>query len=173
MTSDVGQAFIDHSRQLLTTSYFPRIERAVAGLAPDHIWWRANAESNSIGNLVLHLAGNLRQWIVSGVGGAADVRRRQEEFDARGSISSDDLMGRLRTTVEEADGVLSRLSPAALLEPRVIQGNDVTVFRGIFTAVEHFSMHTGQILLIAKTFKGDLGFFDTSGGRPRPTWLDR
>src|SRR5689334_19334409 len=126
MSPDVGQAFIDHSRRLLTSSYLPRIEQAVAGLSDENIWWRANAGSNSIGNLVLHLAGNLRQWIVSGVGGAADVRRRQEEFDAQGSLSSADLLARLRATVEEADAVLSRVPPAALLEPRMIQGYEVT-----------------------------------------------
>src|SRR4051812_9327405 len=89
---DTSQAFITQSRQLLTDSYFPRIEKAVEGLSIENIWWRANAESNSIGNLVLHLEGNLRQWIISGIGGAADVRHRQAEFDERNKIAGAELI---------------------------------------------------------------------------------
>lgn len=168
--SETDQAFVDKSRSLLTTSYLPRIERAVEGLTDEQFWWRANPGSNSIGNLVLHLTGNLRQWIVSGVGGAPDNRRRQDEFDATGSVPAAELISRLRATVDEAGAVLAALPVATLPQRRTIQGYDVTVFDGIYTAVEHFSMHTGQIILLAKMWKGDLGFFDVSAGRPRATW---
>jgi len=167
---DAERAFIDQSRRLLTDSYLPRIVGAVEGLSIENLWWRANAESNSIGNLILHLEGNLRQWIVSGLGGSPDERERQREFDERGRMPGPELLTHLRTTVEEADRIFAIVDPATLLEPRRIQSYDVTVMRAIYTVVEHFSMHTGQIILLAKMFKGDLAFYDLSHGEPRPTW---
>ena len=165
-----SDAFIQHSRKLLTDSYLPRIEKAVDGLSADNIWWRANSASNSIGNLILHLDGNIRQWIVSGIGGASDVRERQREFDAQNGPDSAELLRQLRDTVEQADRVLANIDASALLERRRIQSYDVTVMRAVYTVVEHFSMHTGQIILLAKMFKGDLALYDLSGGEPRPTW---
>ena len=168
--ADISRAFIDQSRTLLLESYLPRIEKAVEGLSTEHVWWRANAQSNSIGNLILHLDGNLRQWIVSGIGGAPDVRQRQAEFDERAGAPGAELLRQLRGTVEQAAMVLESIDLASLLTPKQIQSYDVTVMRAIYTAVEHFSMHTGQIILLAKTWKGDLGFYDLSRGNPRPTW---
>jgi len=166
----IEQAFLAQSRRLLTGSYLPRIEKAVEGLSDEQLWWRANAGSNSIGNLILHLAGNVRQWIVSGVGGAADARDRQSEFDARGPMPLADLLARLRSTVEEADRVLANVTPGTLLERRRIQSYDVTVLQAIYAVVEHFSMHTGQTILLAKMWKGDLGLYTLSHGVPHPSW---
>ena len=86
-----------------------------------------NEASNSIGNLVLHLCGNARQWIVAGVGGAADIRKRQTEFDQRAVIARAELSERLRTTLFEVDDTLAAVDPATLLETRRIQGLDTTV----------------------------------------------
>jgi uncharacterized damage-inducible protein DinB len=166
----LAQAFLDESRRLLSQSYLPRIARCLEGLSDDTVWWRANPESNSMANLLLHLSGNLRQWIVSGLGGVPDVRNRPQEFDARGQTTAADLLSALTTTVLEADRVLATLSPDALGEPRRIQGSDVTVFEAIYHAVEHFSMHTGQIILLTKMWKGDVGFYEVLEGTPRPTW---
>ncbi|HKJ93833.1 MAG TPA: DinB family protein [Longimicrobiales bacterium] len=154
--------FLECSRDYLGArgSYFPRIEKAVARLRPEDLWWRPNDASNSVGNLLLHLAGNLRQWVVHGVGGAPDVRDRPAEFDAEGATSADELLGRLRAAVEEAGAVLETLDPARLAEPVVIQGMETTVLGALYHAVEHFSMHTGQILYIVKMRRGvDLGFY--------------
>jgi uncharacterized protein DUF1572 len=148
--TEIAQHFIDQSRRLLTASYLPRIERSIEGLSPENIWWRANAQSNSIGNLLLHLDGNVRQWIVSGIGGAPDVRERQREFDATGGGSGSELVTKLRTTLGEADRILSALDPTTLLDHRRIQSYDVTVMRAIYGVTEHFSLHTGQIILLAK-----------------------
>jgi uncharacterized damage-inducible protein DinB len=167
---DVGQAFIDESRKYLTASYLPRIEHCVERLPDEDLWRRANADSNSVGNLLLHLAGNVRQWIVSGVGGAPDVRQRQQEFDARDGIARDELLGQLRSAVHDADAALARLSPGALHELRLIQGHDVTVLAAIYHVVEHFSMHTGQIIFATKARTGDLAFYDMFRGTPREQW---
>ena len=168
--ADISRAFIDQSRRLLTDSYLPRIEKAVEGVSTANVWWRANPQSNSIGNLLLHLNGNVRQWIISGLGGEKDARNRQREFDAQIGADAPELLRELRATLEAADRVLANIDPSTLLERRRIQSYDVTVMQAIYAVVEHFSMHTGQIILLAKTFKGDLAFYDLSGGEPRPTW---
>jgi uncharacterized damage-inducible protein DinB len=162
--------FLAQSRRLLTHSYLPRIEKSVDGLSDEQLWWRANAGSNSIGNLILHLAGNVRQWIVSGIGGDADDRDRQREFDERGPLPAAELLARLRSAVEDADRVLANVAPEALLERRRIQTYDVTTMQAIHTVVEHFSMHTGQVIVLAKMWKGDLGLYTLSHGVPHPAW---
>jgi len=166
----IEQAFLTQSRRLLTHSYLPRIEQAVDGLSDEQLWWRANEGSNSIGNLILHLAGNVRQWVVSGIGGAVDERDRQGEFDARGPMPAAGLLARLRSAVEDADRVLANIAPDTLLEHRRIQTYDVTVLQAIYAVVEHFSMHTGQTILLAKMWKGDLGLYTMSHGIPHPAW---
>src|SRR5919202_2139122 len=117
----IGQVFLDQSRHYLTHQYLPRIAASVERLSAEDLWWRGNPASNSAGNLLLHLAGNARQWIISGLGGAPDHRQRQREFDARDGGSAAELLERLRNTVREADAVLAAIDPDALLERRVIQ----------------------------------------------------
>lgn len=166
-----GPAFIDRSRSYLTDDYLPRIERCLEQLSDDDVWWRPNDASNSVGNLLLHLAGNARQWIVSGVGGAEDVRRRQEEFDERAPLPKAELLARLRAALADVDAVLAQLDPGTLLETRHIQGHDVTVLEAVYHVVEHFSMHTGQIIYVAKQRTGhDLAFYKVHDGVADPTW---
>lgn len=170
MTSP-ADLFLAQSAEYLSRDYLPRIERALAQLDEADIWWRPNEASNSIGNLVLHLAGNARQWILSGVAGRPDVRRRQEEFDQRDPIPRAELLDRLRETVAEVDEAIRAVRADQLLEPRHIQGYDTTVLDAIYHVVEHFSMHTGQIILLAKARTGrDLGFYRVEGGIAKPTW---
>ena len=109
-------AFINQSRRYLKEEYFPKIRRSVEELSPEDIWWRPNEGSNSIGNLILHLAGNARQWIVAGIGGAPDLRERQGAVDRREGLTGDELLEILWETLEEVDGVLSELSVEALQE---------------------------------------------------------
>ncbi|HLL77347.1 MAG TPA: DinB family protein [Pyrinomonadaceae bacterium] len=175
---ETARAFIEEARRLLSQDYLPKIERCLERLTDEQIWWRANPDSNSVGNLLLHLAGNARQWVVAGVGGAEDVRERQAEFDA-GKAGGDEarptaseLLARLRVTLEEVDAVLAGLSPATLLERRRIQGLEgVVVLNAVFHVVEHFSTHTGQIVLLTKLLTaGDLAFYDFAAGAPRANW---
>lgn len=168
--SEVSRAFIEEARQQLAQDYLPKIERCLERLSEEQVWWRANEQSNSVGNLLLHLAGNARQWIVCGVGGAEDLRERDAEFAAREGVTRGELVARLRATLAEVDEVLARLDPAALLERRRIQGLDVTTLRAVFHVVEHFSMHTGQIIQLTKLLTAaDLGFYDFTSGAPRKT----
>lgn len=163
--------FIEESRRFLTSAFLPKIERCVEQLSDEDIWYRPNESSNSIGNLMLHLSGNVRQWVVSGVGGAPDDRRRQEEFDARASLPKEELMHRLREVVKEADRVLAALPPESLLQKRLIQGHEVTLLYAIYHVVEHFSMHTGQIIMITKArLDRDMAFYEMQDGVPKRLW---
>lgn len=177
MTSKVGQtggtgrAFLAEARRHLREDYLPKVERCLARLTDEQVWWRASERSNSVGNLLLHLEGNLRQWVVSGAGGAEDARVRDGEFAERRLVPREELLDALRAAVEEADAALARLDPAALLETRRVQGLDVTLLAAVFHAVEHFSMHTGQVILLTKMLADeDLAFYSFSNGVPRHNW---
>ena len=165
-----GEAFLWECRRYLRGEYLPKISTCLERLSDGDVWWRPNEHSNSVGNLILHLAGNVRQWIVSGIGGGPDTRRRREEFDRRDSIPADELLADLADALSEADDVLASLDPAALAEDRTIQGRAVNVFEAVLHVVEHFSMHTGQIAFITKLRTGrDLGFYRDADGLAIPT----
>ena len=149
--ADVAHAFIAQSRRFLSDDYLPKIERCLDALSEEDVWWRANESSNSIGNLLLHLAGSTRAWIVGVAGGSPSPRDRQREFDEREPIPRAELMSRLRHMLADADEALARLDAGTLLERRQARDEEVTVLLAIYHAVEHFSMHTGQIIMLAKT----------------------
>jgi uncharacterized damage-inducible protein DinB len=154
--TDIATHFIAQSRAFLSSDYLPKIERCLEVLSDEDVWWRANEGSNSIGNLLLHLQGSTRAWITGVAGGFDNPRDRQQEFDERQHIPRAELMSRLRQTLTEADGVLARLGVEVLLERRQARGEAVTVLFAVYHAVEHFSMHTGQIIMLAKMRSGDL-----------------
>ncbi|MBI3004145.1 MAG: DUF1572 family protein [Ignavibacteriales bacterium] len=161
MNTSLEKELIDFSRRKLLQEYFPRIRRCVEELSDDDIWWRAHETDNSIGNLLLHLSGNVRQWIVSGVGGAMDTRKRQEEFDERKTLPKAELLQKLEATLQEVDKTLQHFDTSRLLEKRHIQKYDVTCLEAILHVVEHFSGHVGQIIYITKLRKGvDLKFYN-------------
>jgi uncharacterized damage-inducible protein DinB len=153
----VARSFIDFSIRKLDL-LTGRVESCLDQLTEEQVWARGGENENAVGNLALHLCGNVRQWIVAG--GERDTRERAAEFAARGGASIADLKLRLRRTVDDASAVLQQL-PAARLEERVtIQNYDVQVLEAIYHVVEHFSMHTGQIVFATKMLTGaDLGFY--------------
>ena len=159
--NETGREFIARSRYHLIDDFLPKIERCLDRLTDEQIWWRPNDQSNSIGNLLLHLSGNARQWIVCGVGGAADARDRDAEFAQREWIARDDLQSLLKRTLADVDATLAQFDASRLLERRTIQGMDVSVLEAVLHVVEHFSMHTGQIILLTKHLTAhDLQFYD-------------
>ena len=172
---ELAREFITRSRFYLNDEYRTKIRRAVEAIPADVLWRRANDESNSVGNLLAHLAGNVRQWVVSGVGGAPDTRDRASEFAARNGPGAAELLARLDAVLTEADAVIAGLSPESLTERRTIQGRDVTVMAAVYSAVQHFSTHLGQIIMIAKEHSpGAIRFYaDTPDGRARPIWKEQ
>src|SRR5438445_8520725 len=103
---DISTRFIERSRYYLSDEYPTKIQRCLDVLPADAMWRRSNESSNSIGNLLLHLSGNVRQWIVSGAGRAPDHRQRSAEFEAREGATANALMAALRQTLDDADAVL-------------------------------------------------------------------
>ena len=137
-------------------------------LSDEQVWWRRRGNSNSVGNLVLHLEGNVRQWIISGLGGAPDCRERDKEFAARGPTARRALLMRLRRTVQKACRALAKLTPRDLAHERVTQGFRVTGLNAVLHVTEHFAHHTGQIIFATKLLSGkDLKFTRLPGEKQR------
>jgi uncharacterized damage-inducible protein DinB len=170
-SSDLSALFIAQSRHFLRTEYPTKLRAAVKALPADAIWWRANATSNSVGNLLLHLTGNVRQWIVGGIGGAAVIRDRAGEFGAQSGATADTLLDDLDRALDDVDAVLAKLTAADLMSQRTIQGRELIVLDAIYHVVEHFSLHLGQIILVAKLHApGAVKFYEDAGGMARPLW---
>lgn len=161
--------FLEFSRRKLLREYWSRLRSAVGSLTDEQVWWRPNPASNSVGNLLLHLDGNVRQWLVDAFSGASDLRDRQAEFAQRDAIPRSALLERLAGTMEQGAAVLARLTDADLQRMYEIQGYTVSGLEAVYQVVEHFSMHYGQILYITKQLRGDnLGFYrelDATGRR--------
>jgi uncharacterized damage-inducible protein DinB len=158
MADALHRIFVDYSASKLR-QMAGRIETCAEELTDEQFWARGSESENSAANLVLHLTGNVRQWIVSAIGGQPDIRQRDEEFAARAGNARTELTARLKTTVEEACDVIAHTTPERLAERITVQKYDVTVMEAIYHVVEHFSGHTGQIIFATKMLTGeDLGF---------------
>jgi uncharacterized damage-inducible protein DinB len=146
-------------RSRLEEQFLPPLLDCLEQLSEDEIWWRPNEASNSAGNLVLHLCGNMRQWIISGLGGAKDIRERDKEFSERGPIARSALGEQFRQTVKESCAVLGRLKPDDLTRRYRIQGFDVTGYEAAAQVTQHVAYHLGQIIYLTKLKRAqDLGF---------------
>jgi uncharacterized damage-inducible protein DinB len=158
--SDVGAALIKETRRRLFEESLPRIRKCLSQLTVDEIWARPNEQTVSAGNLVLHLSGNVRQYIVATLGGETDVRERQKEFDATGPMATAELLAILEKAMAEVSAVLDRVDPSTLLRTHRVQGFVESGLSILVHVVEHFSYHTGQIAYIVKSRKNvDLGFY--------------
>jgi hypothetical protein len=155
MTADELAAVVGTAAAHELESALNRIKHCLGQLNDEQMWRRSQPSLNSIGNLILHLCGNLRQWIVSGVGGASDARNRPAEFAERGPIPKDELMRKLEAVVKEAKGVLAGVDARQLAEDRRIQGFDVTGVAAIFDSIPHFRCHTQEIVHMTRLLLGD------------------
>jgi uncharacterized damage-inducible protein DinB len=146
---------VDNLRQ-----FTDRIEACLGKLTDDQIWARGGQHENAIGNLALHLSGNVRQWIVSTLGNSPAVRDRDGEFNARSGPTAADLARVLRDTIEQAAHVIAELDTDRLTRMYSIQGYDVSGVEAVYHVVEHFAQHTGQIIFATKMMTGgDLDFY--------------
>jgi uncharacterized damage-inducible protein DinB len=137
-----------------------RIETCIEKLDDDRIWARGGENENAIGNLMLHLAGNVRQWIIGSLGNNPAHRDRDGEFDARGGFAASELSARLRETVDAAAAVIMGLTTEQLTRTYEIQVYQASGVEAVFHVVEHFSHHAGQIIFATKMLTGsDLGFY--------------
>jgi hypothetical protein len=155
MTANELAAAVGNGAANELTSAVARIKHCLGQLTDDQVWWRSHPSLNSVGNLLLHLCGNLRQWIIAGLGSATDVRDRPAEFAQRGPIPKADLLRQLDAVVGEAKAVLGKLTARQLLEARRIQGFDMTALAAIFDSVPHFRGHTQEIVHLTRLQLGD------------------
>lgn len=157
--NEIRDAFIDFSIRKLNL-LASRIDDCLSRLDDGQVWLRNSENMNAVGNLALHLCGNVRQWVVSGIGGAEDVRRREAEFRAREGVSGEDLRRMVADTVSQATAVINGINPERLSERLTVQGYTLTVLEAVYTVVEHFAEHTGQIIFATKLLTGeDLGYY--------------
>lgn len=156
----IEQAFLNYSAEQLVT-YTGRIEDCLGRLSAEQIWTRNSDNQNAVGNIVLHLCGNVRQWILCGVGGQTDMRDRDSEFAARGGVQPSELASKLKATVDEAAEVIRNCPVQQLMERKTIQKvYDTTLMEAIYHVVEHFAQHTGQIIFATKLLTSeDLGYY--------------
>jgi len=160
VNATISSLFLEFSRRKLLDHYWARLRACVEPLSEEQIWWRPNQASNSIGNLILHLNGNVRQWLVDSFNGSADERNRPAEFAAESGLTAGQLLEKLGATMSEAAAVLARLTEEELAALYQIQGYRVTGLEAVYQVVEHFGLHYGQIAYIAKSLNGrDLGFY--------------
>jgi uncharacterized damage-inducible protein DinB len=164
MDNEIGTLFLKASNSKLEqmTGF---LTACLTKLTDEQVWQRHGAHENAVGNLVLHLCGNMRQWIMHGVGGAADIRTRDAEFSTTEGLTAAALIETFASTVKEAQGIIDSLPPARLAERTTPQGRDVSVLEAIYQVVGHVQQHVGQIILVTKQLTGkDL---DLTMPRPR------
>ncbi|MBN1766772.1 MAG: DUF1572 family protein [Sedimentisphaerales bacterium] len=132
-----------------------RIVHCLNQLNDTRIWWRPHEHANSIGIIINHLCGNLRQWIISGVGGAIDIRNRPQEFKDNYKLTKNELISQLTETIEECKVILKKCEPVKLLEKRRIQSFDNTLLSAIYGTITHLELHAGQIIYITRSLLKD------------------
>lgn len=155
----VETLFLDYAVEKLE-QLMSRIEICLGMLTEEQIWFRGNDNENAIGNLLLHLSGNMNQWIISSLGGSPEIRHRNSEFDTQGGFTAIELAARLRHTLERATKIVTSLTPEQLTRTYEIQTYEIAGVNAVFHVVEHFSYHTGQIIFATKSLTGgDLGFY--------------
>jgi len=159
MSVDSSAVFLDAARHRLAEGT-RKIEHCAAQLSDEQLWWRPRPEMNSIANLMLHLSGNVRQWLVSGLRGDPDVRNHPNEFSDRSGRTKAQLLAILKSAVADADAALSRLAPDQLISPRRIQGFETNVTDAIFDCLCHFNGHVQEIIHLTRSQLGDRYKFD-------------
>ena len=151
---DAGQEIIRVAHHRLVSELPAVIRECLGKLSQEQVWWRANPESNAVGNLVIHLCGATRHFLGRGVGGTDYVRDRDREFAEQGPIATPALLTLLEGTVAESDRVLTGLSPARLFETTRNVEPAMTVLACLMRMSHHWAYHGGQIVTITKTLHG-------------------
>ena len=150
LARDVAKAARQRLAELLAI-----LKHCLGQLSDEQVWWRPRDSMNCVANVLLHLSGNVCQWLVCGITEATDTRNRPQEFSERGPIPKAELVRRLEEAVAQADAALGSLSADRLLEQRRIQGFETTVLSAIFASVSHFNGHTQEIVYATRLQLGD------------------
>lgn len=161
LADQLHKAIIEEQNGLLSAA-MAKLSHCLGQVSDDHIWWRPASDLNSIANLVLHVCGNLTQWIISGVGGAEDLRQRSAEFSVTEGLTRSEVAEQLDSTIAKVREVMGEVSSTDLLTTREIQGFEVTGLGAIVHSVTHFVGHTHQIIQITRLCLGTKYEFEWS-----------
>lgn len=138
----------------------PRVVQCINELSEEQLWQKPNENSNSMGNLVLHMCGNITQYVISSIGGKKDERVRDEEFDTTGGYNHIELIKKLENTMQESCKIIEAMTEEEAMRVRMVQGFEFSGIGNVIHAVEHYSYHTGQIAFYTKLLKNkDLKFY--------------
>jgi uncharacterized damage-inducible protein DinB len=166
-----AEVFLSRSRYWLTKEYPIKLRHCVNALPRGVVWARPNQGSNSVGNLLVHLTGNVTEWILGGVGGREISRYRAGEFAMRDGADGPELLDNLEAVLRESDGILAGLTERDLSRTLVIQERETTILAAVYHVVEHFAMHTGQIVFLTKMYAPNrIHFYEDADGLARPIW---
>jgi len=158
--TDFTTPFLEEINRRLFKECWPRLEKCLVQLTEAEIWQRPNENSNSMGNITLHLCGNMRQWVVAGLGKVEDTRQRQQEFEERGPLPTELLRSKMEETMEEVKTVLEKVKIEDLLATHNVQGFQETGIAILVHVVEHYSYHVGQMTYFVKAVKDmDMGYY--------------
>ena len=151
MSEEIAKIFLSFSCRRLDM-VAANMKVCLGKLTDEQIWARGGEHENAVGNLVLHLCGNIRQWIMHGIAGTEDVRIRENEFSADRGLSGAALADMFAATLSEARSVISSLPTARLTERTSPQPGrpEVSVLEAIYQVVAHAHEHTGQVILLTK-----------------------
>ena len=153
-------SLLSETRRRLFEESIPRAKKCLNWLTEEQIWHRPNEHSNSMGNLILHLQGNVYQWIMSGLGGQEDVRQRNSEFEEKGPLPTAQLIAILDQLQKDTEAVLQTITPEMLLQSYEVQGFQETGMAILIHVVEHFSYHVGQMTYVVKATQNmDTGYY--------------
>jgi len=161
MSDPLHPVLIAEARRRLIGESLPRIRKCLGELSQEHLWHRPNENTVSAGNLVLHMIGNIRQWILCGLGEAEDRRQRQKEFDESGAHTTEELITELEAVMAKVGDILDEITQEQLLSEKMIQGFQETGLSILVHVIEHTSYHTGQVTYITKTLNNmDLKYYE-------------
>ena len=167
----VAENFLARSRYWLTKEYPIKLRHCVEALPRQAVWSRPDPSCNSIGNLLVHLTGNVTEWILGGVGGKQVSRFRAGEFAQTDGADGRKLLDNLEQVLRESDTVIAGLTESDLQREIIIQDRETTVLAAVYHVVEHFAMHTGQIIYLTKIYAPNkIHFYEDEGGLAVPTW---
>jgi Protein of unknown function (DUF1572) len=150
---NIGGVALEALRTRVTKVLPAQIRLCVEELSEEQLWWRPNAQSNSVGNLVLHVCGAVLHFLCRGVGGLEYERDRAAEFAAGGSIPKQQLLATLDEMVEKANETFAALNASRLGEPSTEPAYYSIIFEDLFGVAVHLATHTGQIVYVTKMLK--------------------
>ena len=160
LTQNITDLFIDQVNQKIGHEFIGKIKYCLSLLTEEEVWYQPNSHCNSVGVMILHLNGNVRQWVLSGACGLADHRDRPAEFYPESQVNKNELIKMMDALANDLDHHLPQIKPENLIACKDVQCYNETVLAMLMHATEHFSYHTGQIIYLTKLLKDmDTGFY--------------